>query len=191
MPSKSQFWCIFNGFLEGKWRHVVTKIKENLIQIAKSDFLINRALAAAGAWFLRVQGLKLASKINQKSIKNWSPRWIASWHRFLVDFDGFWEASWGGKSSQERKKSIEQRIEKIMKNRCVLEAPRTGHGDAGILGPPNYQFSKKTPHHSPQTKEHLVTPCAQARWRIHIYIYIWRKDFFIRNFIRAIYGKIV
>ena len=104
MPSKSQFWCIFNGFLEGKWRHVGTKIKEKLIQIAKSDFLINRALAAAGAWFLRVQGSKLAPKINQKSTKNWSPRWIASWHRFLMDFGGFWEASWDAKSSQERKK---------------------------------------------------------------------------------------
>ena len=105
MPSKSQFWCIFNGFLEGKWRHVGTKIKEKLIQIAKNDFLINRALAAAGAWFLRVQGSKLAPKINQKSTKNWSPRWIASWHRFLMDFGGLWEASWGGKSSQERNKN--------------------------------------------------------------------------------------
>ena len=43
----------------------------------------------------------------------------------------------------------------------------TGHGGGWILGPPNYKFSKKTSHQSPQTKEHLVTPCAQARWWIH------------------------
>ena len=43
------FWKDFGGFLERKWRHVGTKIDEKSIQIAKSDFLINRALAAAGA----------------------------------------------------------------------------------------------------------------------------------------------
>ena len=28
-------------------------------------------------------------------------------------------------------------------------------GGAGILGPPNYQFSKKTTHHTPQTTRTL------------------------------------
>ena len=61
-----------------------------------------------------------------------------------------------------------------MKKACVLEAPgggeehETRHGSAGILGPPNYQFSKTTPHHSPQTTAHRpqeqsLTPCAQQR----------------------------
>ena len=40
---------LFGGFLEGKWRHVGTKINEQSIQTARSEFLINRALAAAGA----------------------------------------------------------------------------------------------------------------------------------------------
>ena len=30
----------------------------------------------------------------------------------------------------------------------------TRHFEAGFLGPPNYQFSKTTPHHSPQTTAH-------------------------------------
>ena len=40
-----RFWWI----LERKWRHVGTNIDEKSMQIAKSDVLINRALAAAGA----------------------------------------------------------------------------------------------------------------------------------------------
>ena len=43
------FWKDFGGFLERKWRHVGIKIDEKSMQNAKSDFLINRALAAAGA----------------------------------------------------------------------------------------------------------------------------------------------
>ena len=43
------FWKDFGGFLERKWRHVGTKIDEKSMQNVKSDFLINRALAAAGA----------------------------------------------------------------------------------------------------------------------------------------------
>ena len=136
MPSKSQFWCVFNGFLEGKWRHAGTKFKEKLIQIAKSDFLINRALAAAGAGFLRVQGLKLASKINQKLIKNWSPRWIASWHRFLVDFGGLWEATWDAKSSKEWKKVDWKTHRKNDEKKMRFGGPRVGgiHARAMRMG---------------------------------------------------------
>ena len=106
MPSKSQFWCIFNWFLEGKWRHVGTKIKEKLIQIAKSDFLINRALAAAGAWFLRFQGSKLGAKTHQKTIKKTK----STWEGILASiFDGFGEASWEGKSSQEASKMVSKK----------------------------------------------------------------------------------
>ena len=48
----------------------------------------------------------------------------------------------------------------MMKKRCVLEAPgwvRRWAWQAGgwILGPPDYQFSKKTTHHTPQTTRTL------------------------------------
>ena len=82
MPSKIDVWSDFNGFLERKWRHVGTKIDEKSMQIAKSDFLINRALAAAGAWFLRFQGSKLRAKTHQKTIKKWSQHGKASWLLF-------------------------------------------------------------------------------------------------------------
>ena len=62
------FWKDFGGFLERKWRHVGTKIEEESIQIEKSDFLINRALAAAGARFLRFWRLTFEIKIFEKSI---------------------------------------------------------------------------------------------------------------------------
>jgi len=43
------FWKDFGGFLERQWRHVGTKIDGKSMQNATSDFLRNRALAAAGA----------------------------------------------------------------------------------------------------------------------------------------------
>ena len=68
---------------------------------------------------------------------------MASWHRFLIDFNEFWEASWGGKSTQKREKSIEKRIEQIVKKGAFWRPqggrdPRTRLGRAGILRPPNY-----------------------------------------------------
>ena len=124
-------------------------------------------------WFWGFGASKLDIKINLKSIRNWRPRWIASWHRFLVDFGGLWEATWDAKSSQERKKIDWKTHRKNNEKKISFGGlqggdPRTGHGDGWILGPPNYQVSKTTPHHSPQTtahrpQKHLVTPSAQQR----------------------------
>ena len=41
-------------------------------------------------------------KIDEKSIQKWSQDGKASWHRFLMDFGGFWEPSWDAKSNQDR-----------------------------------------------------------------------------------------
>ena len=102
MPLGIDFWKVFNGFLVEKWRHVGTKIDQKSMPTSKSDFLKNRTLAAAGARFFRFGGSKLEVKTDQKSIKKWSQDGKASWHRFLMDFGGFLEASWEGKWSQDR-----------------------------------------------------------------------------------------
>ena len=96
------FWKDFGGFLEAKWSHVGTKIEQKSMPTSKSDFLKNRTLAAAGARFFRFGGSKLEVKTDQKSIKKWNQDGKASWHRFLMDFGGFLEASWEGKWSQDR-----------------------------------------------------------------------------------------
>ena len=49
MPLEIGFWMDFNGFWDGKWRQVGTKIDQKSMSSAKTDFLKNRALAAAGA----------------------------------------------------------------------------------------------------------------------------------------------
>ena len=41
-------------------------------------------------------------KIDQKSIKKRDQHGKASWHRFFLDFGGFWRPSWEGKSNQDR-----------------------------------------------------------------------------------------
>ena len=85
-----------------KWRHVGTKMASKINVNLESPFFIDRALAAAGARFLRFRGSKLEAKVHQKSIKKWSPRWNASRHRFLNDFDWFRVPSWDGKSIKNR-----------------------------------------------------------------------------------------
>ena len=65
-------------------------------------FLKNRALPTAGARFFKIRGSKLGVKIDQKSIKKRDQHGKASWHRFFLDFGGFWRPSWEGKSSQDR-----------------------------------------------------------------------------------------
>ena len=123
MPSKIDVWSDVGGFLERTWRHVGTKINEKSMQNARSDFLINRALAAAGAWSVRFWGSKLGAKTHQKTIKKWSQHGKASWHRFLMDFGGFWEASWEGKSNQEASKMAS-------KKRWKNEGQQDGQGVA-------------------------------------------------------------
>ena len=41
-------------------------------------------------------------KNNPKSIINGTPRWMASWHRFLMNFNEFWDASWHLNSHKNR-----------------------------------------------------------------------------------------
>ena len=166
------FWKDFDGVWEGKWRQVGTKIDQKSMpnaksdflknralpaagarfsrfwvsnlgvkineksiqkwnQNGKSDFLINRALAAAGAWSVRFWGSKLEAKTHQKTIKKWSQHGKASWHRFLMDFGGFWEASWEGKSSQEASKMAS-------KKRWKNEGQQDGQKVA--TRGPNYQW---------------------------------------------------
>ena len=58
---------------------------------------------------LRGQGIEVGSKIDEKSIKRWSQDGKASWHRCLIDFGGFLEASWEGKWSQDRSKKASKK----------------------------------------------------------------------------------
>ena len=83
---------------------------------------------------LGVGGSKLGAKIDPKSIKKWGQHGKASWHRFLIDFGGFWEPSWGRKSTKNRSK-------KASKKRWKNEAQQDGqkvaiksYGAAGRTG---------------------------------------------------------
>ena len=70
----------------------------------------------------------MGAKIDQKLMQKSSPRWNASWHRFLSDFDGFLVPSWEGKA-------IKNRSKKASKKRCKKEAHQGG--PEGALGPDN------------------------------------------------------
>ena len=64
MYLKINVWTDFNGFGDGKRSQVGTTIDQKSMPSAKNDFLKNRALAAAGARFLRFWGSKLGVKID-------------------------------------------------------------------------------------------------------------------------------
>ena len=63
------FWKDLEGFWEPKWSHVGTQIDQKSMPIAKSDFLKNRTLPAAGDRFFKIRGSKLGVKIDQMSTK--------------------------------------------------------------------------------------------------------------------------
>ena len=70
MPFEIRFLMDFGRFWEPKWSQVGTKIGSKIDINFEERFFENRALAAAGARFLRIGGPKLGPKIDQKSIKN-------------------------------------------------------------------------------------------------------------------------
>ena len=79
---------------------------------------------------MRSNGSKLGVKIDQKSIPKRGQLGKASLHRFFFDFGGFWEPSWEGKSSQDRRKSA---LKIGCKTRAVSNASWSGFGR--ILAP--------------------------------------------------------
>ena len=119
MPSKFQFWCNFDGFLEGKWRHVGTKIESkidvNFERPILQTVLKNRHL------FNDFSGLGGRSW-HQKSIKHQSK--IEAQDGTSLGIDFLWVLFVFGRQvgrtngAKSEDKSIQQRIEK---NDCVLE----------------------------------------------------------------------
>ena len=109
-----EIWAIFGS----KWNQVGTKMGSKIYVKFERRFLIIRAPAAAGARKIKIWGWKLRAKTDQKSIKKRSPRWMASWHRFFLDFGRFWEASWEGNRSQDRPKKASKND---AKKKSILE----------------------------------------------------------------------
>ena len=138
--------------------------------VAKHDFLKNRALPAAGARFFKIRGSKLGAKTDQKSIKIRSPRWNASWHRFLMHFGRFWEASWEGKSSQNRlkidpKKHRKNDQKKRASWRVLGGAYARTRGGPGDPDPPPFPLFKENYSTKEQSTTHSKHPGTPARKR--------------------------
>ena len=61
------FWKGFKRCWRGKWKEFAIKIDPKSVPIAANDFLINRALPAAGARKIKFKASKLGAKSDQKS----------------------------------------------------------------------------------------------------------------------------
>ena len=78
----------------------------------------------------------MGSKIDNKSIKKWSPRRNASWHRFFNDFVRFWVPSWDAKSIKNRSKiASKKRCKKQSRLGRVLGRLRAVKGAATYSDP--------------------------------------------------------
>ena len=70
-------------------------------------------------------GWQVGPKIDQKSMKNRSQLRKASWHRFLMDFGGFLEASWEGKSSQDRTRQDKTGLDRTRQDKTETRQDKT------------------------------------------------------------------
>ena len=184
MPSKFQFWSNFDRFLDGKWKHVGTKI-ESKIDVNFERPILQKVLK--NKWiFIDFYGFGGRSW-HQKSIKNRSK--IEAQDEWPLGID-FWWILVGFGSQVGRKnraksdqKSIKKRIEKMMKKRCVLEAPGCAPSTERATVPQgswdplitNFQRKQLTTHHTPQTITHALR--APARWRIYTFCMLMYKYF--------------
>ena len=123
-------------------------------------------------------------KINEKSIKKWNQDGKASWHRFLMDFGGFGEPSWGqvgrenraktgqdkgregkrreGKGKDEEGKGLEGKgVEK-----CGLgDFPLGGEGFARLLGG-DLPIEKYSPSSSVSWKRKSINKVLGPSWAV-------------------------
>ena len=111
MPLGIDFGEDFGGFGEPKWSHVGTQMEPKMDLMLRTP-KIKKTLK--NQWNCNDFGGSGGPSWEQKSIKKGGQHGKASWHRFLIDFGGFWEASWGRKSNKNRSK-------KASKNEPVLK----------------------------------------------------------------------
>ena len=100
------FGRILGAKMEPCWHQNWIKIRSYDENAAKPKMFIK---PMEFSWFLGFRGSKLGAKIDEKSIKKGGQHGKASWHRFLIDFGGFWEASWGRKSNNNRSKKASKK----------------------------------------------------------------------------------
>ena len=76
------FWKDLEGFWKPKWNHVGTHIDQKSMALAENEFLKNRALPAAGAWFLGSGG----PSWEQKSMENRLKKEVNMGRHLDIDF---------------------------------------------------------------------------------------------------------
>ena len=103
------FSLILVDIWKAKWSQVGIKLEFNKERAWKRVFLTNLRFPEVKTTIGRVAHVEVRRKTNEALIKNQSkvnqklkPKMDGLWHRFLVDFDGFWKASWHPKSHNNR-----------------------------------------------------------------------------------------
>ena len=92
---RNDFWWILGKVGRQVGAKLAPKWDQKSMLTPKGVFSKNSSFPNEKLGLFGSKTSKLTAKTDQKSIKKWNPRWNASWHRFLSDFGGFWEPSWG------------------------------------------------------------------------------------------------
>ena len=100
-------------------------------------------------------------------------------------FGGFWWVLGAKLGWKIEPRAIKNRLKNESKKSWKKDAvwkplggwdPRAGQGAAGFLGPPNYQFLKKTTHHSPHTTNNSTRPARNSAVADKFLNKIWSKN---------------
>ena len=120
MPSWTRVGHDFWGLLGGKTQ-VLKMFSWQLFHF------VSKSVKSSKIWFLYYQnafrGFRKIAKSMKKyetSIKNWSPRWSASWHRFSFDFCGSWRPCWPPRWHQNPEKIKTSRPLRRKRWRCAF-----------------------------------------------------------------------
>ena len=114
VENRCGFWCrlepvldtIWGGFWEGKRRFLGCFCCDFFVLNGKPWKLQNSFACSTGRPFKALGRSENQRKFIEKFTKNWSPTWGASWHRFFMDFDGFWRPCWHRRCHENRLKTI-------------------------------------------------------------------------------------
>ena len=145
MPKRSQVGTNMGSKIDAKFEKRFLRIRVHL---------------AAGARKIEIWGWKLRAKTDQKSIKKRSPRWMASWHRFFLDFDRFWEASWEGNRSQDRPKKASKNDAKKKSNEIAKKVATRISDDARPPG--SWVLGRSTPLSRAKPLRPTLRACADS-----------------------------
>ena len=105
----------------------------------------------------------MGAQVHEQSIQKGDQHGKASWHRFFIDFGGFWEPSWEAKSNQDRSKMASKKRRKKERQQDSEKVGKSAYNDQrhqGSEAPGRVEVSRRG------HKGYIPTRLAPHSWRV-------------------------